>query len=80
LRFAVSQAVRLLSTTGGAQGLRQPEETEYFRCRKLEDFRVQDAVHSLGRHLKTHHAYAPEQEENDQPVARMVVHEALMNR
>jgi len=45
--------------------------------RKLEDFRVQHAVHSLTIDLKTHRVYAPEQEEDGKPVARMIVYEAV---
>jgi len=44
---------------------------------KLEDFRVQHAVHSLAIDPKTHRVYAPEQEEDGKPVARMVVYEAV---
>jgi len=44
--------------------------------RKLEDFRVQHAVHTLAVDLKT---YIPEQEEAGKPVARMVVYEAVTN-
>jgi YVTN family beta-propeller protein len=45
--------------------------------RKIEDFKVQHAVHSLAVDLETHRVYAPEQEENGKPVARMVVYEAI---
>jgi DNA-binding beta-propeller fold protein YncE len=45
--------------------------------RKLEDFPVQHAVHSLGVDLSTHRVYTPEQEENGKPVARMVVYDAV---
>jgi hypothetical protein len=45
--------------------------------RKLEDFPVQRAVHSLAVDLKTHRVYTPEQEENGKPVARMVVYEPI---
>ena len=45
--------------------------------RKLEDFRVAHAVHSLAVDLKTHRVYTPEQEEDGKPVARMVVYEAV---
>ena len=45
--------------------------------RKLEDFRVQHAVHTVAVDLKTHRLYTPEQEEDGKPVARMVVFEAL---
>src|SRR6266568_1086342 len=48
--------------------------------RKLEDFRVQHAVHTVAVDLKTHKLYTPEQEEDRKPVARMVVYEALGDR
>ena len=44
---------------------------------KLEDFHVQHAVHTLAVDLQTHRVYAPEQEEDGKPVARMVVYEAV---
>jgi DNA-binding beta-propeller fold protein YncE len=47
--------------------------------RKLEDFPVQHAVHSLAVDPSTHRVYAPEQEEDHKPVARMVVYEAVTN-
>ena len=47
--------------------------------RKVEDFRVQHAVHTLAVDLKTHRLYTPEQEEDGKPVARMVVYEAVTN-
>jgi len=46
---------------------------------KLEDFRVQHAVHSLAVDLKTPRVYVPEQEEDGKPVARMAVYEAVTN-
>lgn len=48
--------------------------------RKLEDFRVQHAVHSLAVDVETHRVYTPEQEEDGKPVAKMVVYEALNDR
>jgi DNA-binding beta-propeller fold protein YncE len=48
--------------------------------RKLEDFPVQHAVHSLAVDPQTHFVYAPEQQENGKPVARMIVYEAVVNR
>ena len=45
--------------------------------RKLEDFAVQKMVHSLAVDTATHRLYTPEQEENGQPVARMVVYDAI---
>jgi DNA-binding beta-propeller fold protein YncE len=47
--------------------------------RKLEDFRVQHAVHTVAVDLKTHRLYTPEQEEDGKPVARMVVYDAVTN-
>lgn len=48
--------------------------------RKLEDFRVQHAVHTVVVDLQTHRLYTPEQEEEGMPIARMVVYEALNDR
>ena len=45
--------------------------------RKIEDFKVQHAVHSLAVDQETHRVYTPEQEENGKPVARMIVYEAV---
>src|SRR5712692_2730548 len=45
--------------------------------RKIQDFKVQHAVHTLAVDLETHRVYTPEQEENGKPVARMVVYEAV---
>ena len=59
----------------GAISVFQEEDPDHFR--KLEDFPVQHAVHSLAVDIRTHRVYAPEQEENSRPVSRMVVYEAL---
>ena len=53
----------------------QQDDGDHYR--KLEDFPVQKMVHSLAVDTITHRVYAPEQQENGQPVARMVVYEAL---
>jgi len=45
-------------------------------AQKVEDFRVQPRVHSLAVDQATHLVYAPEQEEDGKPVARMVVFKA----
>ena len=45
--------------------------------RKLEDFHVQHAVHTVAVRTKSHRLYTPEQEEDGKPVARMVVYEAV---
>jgi DNA-binding beta-propeller fold protein YncE len=45
--------------------------------RKLEDFKVQHAVHTLAVDPETHRVYTPEQEQDGKPVARMVVYDAV---
>jgi hypothetical protein len=45
--------------------------------RRLEDFNVQKTLHSLAVDTATHRVYAPEQQENGEPVARMIVYEAV---
>jgi DNA-binding beta-propeller fold protein YncE len=47
--------------------------------RKLEDFGVQYAVHTVAVDLKTHRLYTPEQQEDGKPVARMLVYDAVTN-
>lgn len=44
---------------------------------KLEDFKVQPKVHSLAVDPATHRVYAPEEQEDGKPVARMIVYEAV---
>src|SRR5215471_13041109 len=53
----------------------QQDDADQYR--KLEDFAVQKMVHSLAVDTATHRVYAPEQQENGQPVARMAVYEAI---
>ena len=53
----------------------QAEDADHYR--KIEDFAVQKMVHSLAVDTATHRVYAPEQQENGQPVARMIVYEAV---
>jgi YVTN family beta-propeller protein len=45
--------------------------------RKIEDFKVQHAVHTLAVDIDTHRVYTPEQESDGKPVARMLVYEAV---
>jgi DNA-binding beta-propeller fold protein YncE len=45
--------------------------------RKLEDFPVQHAVHSLAVDPVTHRVYTPEQQEDGKPAAKMIVYEAV---
>ena len=51
----------------------QEDDPSHFR--KLEDFPVQRLVHSLTVDNATHRVYAPEQEEDGSPVARIVIYE-----
>ncbi len=61
--------------TSGLIAVYQEEDVDHFR--KLEDFPVQKRVHSLAVDPVTHRVYAPEQEEDGKPVARIVVYEAI---
>jgi len=45
--------------------------------RKIEDFKVQHAIHTLAVDLETHRVYTPEQEEDGKPAAKMVVYDAV---
>jgi DNA-binding beta-propeller fold protein YncE len=45
--------------------------------RKIEDFQVPHAVHTLAVDPETHRVYTPEQEADGKPVARMVVYDAV---
>lgn len=53
----------------------QEDDPDHFR--KLEDFHVQPKVHSLAVDPETHRVYAPEEEEDGKPVARMVIYEPM---
>jgi DNA-binding beta-propeller fold protein YncE len=59
----------------GAISVFHQDDPDHYR--KVEDFPVQHAVHSLAVDAKTHRVYTPEQEEGGKPVARMVVYEAV---
>jgi DNA-binding beta-propeller fold protein YncE len=45
--------------------------------RKIEDFKVPHAVHTLAVDPATHRVYTPEQEADGKPVARMVIYDAV---
>lgn len=59
----------------GAISIFHQNDADHYR--KIEDFKVQHAVHSLAVDPETHRVYTPEQEEDGKPVAKMVVYEAL---
>jgi DNA-binding beta-propeller fold protein YncE len=65
-----------VACSGGAISVIQEDDPSRFR--KLEDFPVQKKVHSLAVDANTHRVYAPEQEEDGRPVARMIVYEAVV--
>jgi len=54
----------------------QVDDPEHVR--KIEDFPVERKVHSLAVDVETHRVYAPEEEEQGRPVARMVIFDALV--
>jgi len=60
----------------GAISVFQEDDSDHFR--KLEDFPVQRRVHSLAVDPATHRVYAPEEQEDGKPVARMIVYEAVV--
>ena len=64
-----------VACSSGAIAVIQEDDPNHFR--KLEDFPVERRVHSLAVDIETHRVYAPEQEEKGQPVARMIVYEAV---
>jgi DNA-binding beta-propeller fold protein YncE len=53
------------------------DEHDANRYQKVEDFPVEKMVHSLAVNTATHRVYAPEQQENGWPAARVVVYEAV---
>jgi DNA-binding beta-propeller fold protein YncE len=61
--------------SSGVIAVFQAQDADHYR--KLEDFPVQKMVHSLAVDIGTHRVYAPEQQENGKPVARMVIYEAI---
>ena len=61
--------------SSGVIAVYQEDDAEHFR--KIEDFPVQKMVHSLAVDVSSHRVYAPEQEEDGRPVARMIVYEAV---
>jgi DNA-binding beta-propeller fold protein YncE len=62
--------------SGAISVIHQDDPNSY---RKIEDFKVQHAVHTLAVDVETHRVYTPEQEEDGKPVARMVVYDAVSN-
>ncbi len=64
-----------VACSSGAIAVIQQDDPDHYR--KLQDFPVQKKVHSLAVDPRTHRVYAPEEQENGKPVARMIVYEAV---
>jgi len=64
--------------SSGVIAVYKEDDAQHFR--KIEDFPVQKTIHSLAVDTSSHRVYAPEQEENGHPVARMVVYEAVVEK
>jgi hypothetical protein len=62
----------------GAISVFQEDDPDHFR--KLEDFFVQKKVHSLAVDQDTYRLYAPEQEADGHPAARMAIYEAVASQ
>jgi DNA-binding beta-propeller fold protein YncE len=75
IKFDPGLARIYVACYSGAIAVFHEDDPDHYR--KLEDFHVQHAVHSLAIDPATNRVYAPEQEENGNPVARMVVYEAI---
>jgi hypothetical protein len=59
----------------GAISVFEQKDPDHYR--KLGDVNVAHAVHSLAVDTETHRVYAPEQEQDGVPVARLVIFEAI---
>ena len=64
-----------VACSSGAISVFQMDDPDRFH--KVEDVRVPRKVHSLGLDVKTHRVYAPAEEEDGRPVAKMLVFEAV---
>jgi DNA-binding beta-propeller fold protein YncE len=61
--------------SSGVIAVFKADDADHYR--KLEDFAVQKMVHSLAVDTATHRVYAPEQQENGQSVAKIIVFDAI---
>jgi DNA-binding beta-propeller fold protein YncE len=75
IKFDPGLARIYVACYSGAIAVFHEDDPDHYR--KLEDFHVQHAVHSLAIDPATHRVYTPEQEENGKAVARMIVYEAI---
>lgn len=65
------------SSSGFISVVKEDDPTHF---RKLEDFPTERLVHSLTVDTATHRVYAPEQEEDGRPVARILIFEPLESK
>ncbi len=75
IKFDPGLARIYVACYSGAISVFHQDDPEHYR--KLDDFPVQHAVHSLAVDPDTHRVYTPEQEEDGKPVAKLVVYEAV---
>jgi hypothetical protein len=75
IKFDPGLARIYVACYSGAISVFHQDDPDHYR--KIEDFKVPRAVHSLAVDPETHRVYTPEQEEDGEPVARMVVYEAV---
>ena len=59
----------------GAISVFEQKDPQHYR--KLGDVNVAHAVHSIAVDTETHRVYAPEQEEDGIPVARLMIYQAV---
>jgi YVTN family beta-propeller protein len=64
-----------VACSSGAISVFQMDDPNHFR--KLQDFPVEPRVHSLAVDPRTHRVYAPAEQENGRPAAKMFVFEAV---
>jgi len=74
VKFDAGNGRAYAACSSGAISIVQEDDPDHFR--KIEDFPVQKLVHSVAVDPSTHRVYAPEQEEDGQPAARIFVYEA----
>jgi DNA-binding beta-propeller fold protein YncE len=73
VKFDAGDGSAFAACSSGAISIVEEDDAEHFR--KIADVPVQRLVHSLAVDTSTHRVYAPEQEEDGQPAARIIVYE-----
>ena len=78
VKFDAGNGLAFAACASGFISIMQEDDSEHFR--KIGDFPVQKLVHSLAVDPSSHRVYAPEQEEDGRPSARIVVYEPAKPR